>query len=126
MRISSGAIDPALGRSRRVALLREPVSDCALAPERVQSPQFQHSGLGRPVDLVRDAFRPMRAVRESFDPARLVTTQPGVQALASHPELLGHLCHSEAIFDDAHDGVVTLFHFAELPEHLGRSPPSTR
>ncbi len=33
-----GAIDPALGRSRRIALLREPVSDRALAPERVQPP----------------------------------------------------------------------------------------
>jgi len=33
-----GAIDPALGGSRRVALLREPVSDRALAPERVQPP----------------------------------------------------------------------------------------
>ena len=118
-----GAIDPALGGSRRVALLREPVGDRALAPERVQPPQLQHSGLGRPVDLVGDVFRPVRAVRERLDPARLVTAQPGVQALASHPELLGHLCHSKAVFDDAHDGVVTLLHLAEPPEHLAAPLP---
>ncbi len=39
----------------------------------------------------------MRAVRESFYPARLVTAQPGMQALAGHSEFLGHLCHSEAV-----------------------------
>jgi len=84
----------------------------------VQATQLQHPGLGRAVDLVWDASWPMGAVRERLDTACLVTAQPGVQALACHPELLGDLGHCEAVFDDAHDGVVTLLHLALLPEHL--------
>jgi len=43
--------------------------------------------------------------------------QPGVHTLATHAELLSHFRNRKAISNDAEDGVVTLFHFAGLPQH---------
>jgi len=38
-----------------------------------------------------------------------------------HAELLGYLGDSHPLSDDRQDGVITLFHLAELPEHSATS-----
>ncbi len=44
----------------------------------------------------------------------LVTGQPDVHGLASHPDGLGH---PESVSNDPEDGFVALFHLAEIPEY---------
>jgi hypothetical protein len=44
---------------------------------------------------------------------------PPIDGFPSDPELSRHLGDGETIPDNAEHGVITLFHFADLREHLG-------
>ncbi|MGA8679370.1 MAG: hypothetical protein WB592_02745 [Acidimicrobiales bacterium] len=68
----------------------------------------------------------MRAVGEALEGPFLVAGEPDVHRLAPYPVLLGHLCDPHAVPDDCQDGVMTLFHLAELPEHSAPPPSLTR
>jgi hypothetical protein len=75
---------------------------------------------------MRTALGPMRAVSEGFEPSFLVSLHPAIDALAGHPEGGRHLPHRQAVSDHGQDGVVTLFHLAELHEHSATSSARER
>jgi hypothetical protein len=55
----------------------------------------------------------------------LITGQPGVHRDSMHAELLGYHADPHPFSDDGQDGVISLFHLAELPEYSA-SPASGR
>ena len=63
----------------------------------------------------------MRAVPQALEALGLITGQPGMHRVSVHPKLLGYLGDSHSFSDDGQDGVITLFHLAELPEHWATS-----
>ncbi len=63
----------------------------------------------------------MRSVAEAFETLGLVMGQPGVHRVSMHAALLGHFADPRPISDDGQDGVMTLFHLAELHKHSATS-----
>src|SRR5438128_6123971 len=62
-------------------------------------------------------MRTMRALHEPVEPVRLVAGEPGIDGVAMHTELLGDLRDAHHVADHGDDGVIALFHLAELLEH---------
>src|SRR5438105_9156593 len=89
------------------------------APVRALPAQLQHPGFEHRRHLVGHRLGAVRPLRQGLDAPGLVAGHPPVEALAADPELRRHLADCQAVSDDRHDGVVTLFHSAELPEHSG-------
>jgi hypothetical protein len=75
--------------------------------------------------LVRDVVRLVRAVGECLEAALFVVRHPSIDALARDAVLLGDLGDGEAVADHCDDRVVTLFHLADLLEHLATSLAKT-
>jgi hypothetical protein len=63
----------------------------------------------------------MRAISQTVKTLGLVVSQPGVHGVSVNTELLGYLGDSHPVPDDCQDGVISLFHLAELPEHSATS-----
>jgi hypothetical protein len=93
------------------------------APAGVLATKLQDAGLEPRRHLVWDVFRTVRPVGERLEATGPVARHPPVQALAADPVLLCRFAHSQTISDDRDDGVIALFHFAELLEHSGHLLP---
>src|ERR1700759_616257 len=65
----------------------------------------------------------MGSVSQALETLGLVSGEPRVHRVSMHAELLGYLSDPHPFSDDGQDGVITLFHLAELPEHW--PPPAS-
>jgi hypothetical protein len=65
----------------------------------------------------------VRSIFEGPQASSFVTSEPGVDALATDAVLLGHLADTEAVPDDGDYRVITLFHLRALHKHSATSLP---
>jgi len=101
---------------------RELVLDAPRSPAGMLAPELADHGLQLGGDLVRAGRRTVGTVGQRGQTTTLVAGDPGVDALAGHPEPSGDLDHLPAVLHHREHRLVPLFHDAELHEH-GPPPP---
>jgi hypothetical protein len=70
--------------------------------------------------------RPVRPIRQPSQPRLLIAAHPDVHRLPRHPKSVGDLGHRHPRYQNFHNGVIALFHDAQLHEHQPRPLPRRR
>jgi hypothetical protein len=65
-------------------------------------------------------MRTVRPVGQPGQPSLLIAAHPGMHRLAGHPVTFGHLNDRQPGLQNLQDGVIALFHDAQLHEHQPR------
>ena len=97
--------------------------DAQRPPEGVRSSHLEHPGLELAGHLVGHELWSMRSFGERLESALFIARHPSIERLSTDAELLRRLGDGEAVSHDANYCVITLFHFADLHEHLRNVPP---
>lgn len=90
------------------------MQDPTWSPPGMRTPDLTDHRLELRRDLVSAALRTMGSIRPRREAADFVTGDPVVDALSCDAQAFGDLGDPPPILDHRHDGLIALFHDAQL------------